>query len=68
VCRVQLLCVALAVLWHKFREIFGRPKVEEAEVESCLGTAGLSLHYANIVLMLDNLVQRPNLIANSGAR
>jgi hypothetical protein len=60
--------VALALLWHKFRDVFGRPRVEDEEIAGTLGAAGLSTHYANTVLLLDNLVQRPNVLANTTAR
>ncbi|GJP30980.1 hypothetical protein CLOM_g7539 [Closterium sp. NIES-68] len=57
---VQLLIIAACYVRKKIFASFGHGMCPPRIREACLGEAGLALHYANVVVLLERIIQQPD--------
>ncbi|CAI5966922.1 unnamed protein product [Closterium sp. NIES-65] len=57
---VQLLIIAACYVRKKIFAAFGHGMCPPRIREACVGEAGLALHYANVVVLLERIIQQPD--------
>eukprot|EP00897_Mesotaenium_endlicherianum_P007543 jgi/Mesen1/6817/ME000035S06205 len=62
---IQLLVLILALIHGRIKEMFGEPLPPVPALPPSLGSAGLSFHYARLVLQIARMVERPTMVFRS---
>lgn len=59
---IQILVLFIYVIKKRLLEVFGRVNISPKELSGSCGSAGLALHYANLLISISKIVNRPTVI------